>query len=137
MTSSTWIFESSEPLHSCGIDAEAVSRFEAVALEESPMPLVFSKEEAAHARTAEHPAETLCICFCAKEAVLKALETPYDFRSCRLFPDAGAGAAPILLDDDLAREHGVLTKGRLEYRHSDGGGEVIAAAYLFCEEDDH
>jgi phosphopantetheinyl transferase (holo-ACP synthase) len=134
MTSSTWTFETAHALHSCGIDAERIDRFAAMAGEDSPMPLVFAADEVAHAGTRPDPAATLCICFCAKEAVLKALETPYDLTGCRVFP-AGRGArTTIFLDDEIAGEHGISTKGRLEYRHDPDGDEVVAAAYLFEEE---
>lgn len=135
MTSSTWSFESTRPLFSCGIDAERIDRFAGMADRTDPMPLVFTPREIEHSRGDEHPAEVLCVCFCAKEAVLKALGTPYDLTDCEVFPAGTGSSTEIFLSGDLAGEHGVLTKGLLEYRHCGGSDEIVACAYLFSEED--
>jgi len=130
MISSTWSFDSEHRLAACGLDVERVSRFRDVASNEAPMPMVFSPEETARCRASDDPARAFCVCFCAKEAVLKALRSPYDLTGCRVDPRPGATGAAIELADDLAMEHGVMTRGRLECTAVDGDG-LLVAAYLF------
>jgi phosphopantetheinyl transferase (holo-ACP synthase) len=130
MTSSTWSFDSEHRLAACGLDVERVSRFRDMASDEAPMPMVFSAEEAARCRASDDPARAFCVCFCAKEAVLKALRSPYELTDCRVRPGPGATGATVELAGALAREHGVMTRGRLECT-AVGGDGLLVAAYLF------
>jgi len=105
MTSSTKRCEDA-PLVGCGVDCEAVARFAPMlAADDHPMPFVFTRAEVDRARTLPNPARALGACFCAKEAVFKALG-PYNFTDCELVlaPD---GAARLRLAQSLAAEHGV------------------------------
>ncbi len=136
MTSSTWISSSLAHLSACGLDAERIERFEALLTQPDPMPFVFSPKELSHCARQSDPAAAMCICFCAKEAVYKALGGPYDFTHCISRPDPDGIECPLELHQNICVEHGVLTNGRLEYRRSKNGAEIVAAAYLFKGEDD-
>ncbi len=85
ITSLTYHYNTLRPHTGCAIDAEAISRFDRLCLQENPLPLVFSTEEFLFALKHSCPAFALCAAFCCKEAFLKAVEQPYDWRLCRLF----------------------------------------------------
>jgi phosphopantetheine--protein transferase-like protein len=107
MTSSTSSSDPRAPLVGCGVDCEAIARFEPMlAADELPMPPVFTRAEVEHARTRPSPARALCACFCAKEAAFKALNAPYNFTDCELFL-VSDDTAELRLAPALAAEHGI------------------------------
>ena len=114
------------------MDCEEIARFAPMlAAEAHPMPLVFTRAEVDHARTAPFPARALCASFCAKEAVLKALNAPYDFTDCELFlsPD---DTADLRLAPALMAERGV---GAAEVEICDveeADGAVMVVVVLFA-----
>ena len=60
---------------SVGVDVEQISRFKKYAsnIEEAKKLKVFSDNELNYSFSHSHPEESLCVRFCAKEAVYKAL----------------------------------------------------------------
>jgi len=94
------------------------------------MPLVFTRAEVDHARTLPFPARALCACFCAKEAVFKAIAGPYNFTDCELFLSAD-DTAELRLSPALTAEHGVgsATVEILDVEEADGA--VMAVVVLF------
>ena len=132
MTSSTRSCEPRDPVLGCGVDCEELARFAPMlAAEAHPMPLVFTRAEVDHARSLPSPARALCACFCAKEAVFKALGAPYNFTDCELFLSAD-DTAELRLSPSLAAEHGVggATVEILDVEEADGA--VMAVVVLFA-----
>jgi phosphopantetheinyl transferase (holo-ACP synthase) len=114
------------------VDCEAVARFAPMlAAEAHPMPLVFTRAEIDRARSLPFPARALCASFCAKEAVFKALCTPYNFTDCELFLSAD-GAAEFRLAPFLTTEHGIGS-ATVEVRDvPEADGVVMALVVLFA-----
>ncbi len=81
---SLWNFEcSAKTLTGCGIDAERIERFEEWADPDSEKPpFIFSEEELAAVQGKSDPTLYLCVCFCAKEALFKALGFAYNYAEC-------------------------------------------------------
>jgi phosphopantetheine--protein transferase-like protein len=130
MTSSTKRCEDA-PLVGCGVDCEAIARFEPMlTADEHPMPFVFTRAEVDRARALPSPARALCACFCAKEAVFKALSAPYNFTDCELVlePD---GSARLRLAPALAAEHGIGSSTIDVCDVEEAEGVVMAVAVLF------
>jgi len=131
MTSSTRSCEPRPPVAGCGVDCEAVARFAPMlANDDHPMPLAFTRAEVDRARRSPSPARTLCACFCAKEALFKALGAPYNFTDCELILDADDGAE-LRLAPSLTAEHGI---GSATIKISDiegADGVVMAVVVLF------
>jgi phosphopantetheine--protein transferase-like protein len=131
MTSRTWTFEAPGPLLGCGIDSEKIARFEKVAADETPWPLIFTPAEVAHARSSADPARRFCASFAAKEAVFKALGAPYNFTDCELLPDFDREEQDLRLAEALRRERGVTAAKAFLRREPEDCGELIVVAYLF------
>ena len=78
----------------CGIDAEEPRRFrrfvEAANPADPDASLIFHPAELSAALAADDPEGWLCRCFCAKEAVFKALGNPFNFNQLEFLPDATA-----------------------------------------------
>ena len=94
MTSYTWRSNTDRIIIGCGVDAERIARFERFTDESPPpMPFVFTEGEIQHACAGSNAATRLCLCFTCKEALFKALGTPFDYTLCELLPhlDPGAG----------------------------------------------
>jgi phosphopantetheinyl transferase (holo-ACP synthase) len=86
-TSLTWTSDSCRRLLSCGIDSERVARFRRMARDRSRfMPFVFTSRERSRCRRLPDPAAGLCAAFCVKEALYKALGSPYNFTDCEFLP---------------------------------------------------
>jgi phosphopantetheine--protein transferase-like protein len=131
MTSSTRGCDPRAPLVGCGVDCEAIARFAPMlAAEEHPMPLVFTRAEIDRARALPGPARALCACFCAKEAVFKALSAPYNFTDCELFLNAD-DTAELRLAPPLAKERGIAS-ATVEIRDLEEAERVVMAlVFLF------
>jgi len=121
--------------HSCGVDCESTSRFEALlAGGPHPLPSVFTAREVAFAGSRPDPARALCASFCAKEAIAKALGGLFDFTSCELFAGAADDGAPheLELADAFRREHGI-TSATATVRGVDGvPGEILVVVHLYA-----
>lgn len=68
---------------------------------------VFSPRELTHARAAGDGARALCASFCAKEALLKALRTPFSPVECELCYEPGDERQELGLSWTLRHEHGI------------------------------
>jgi phosphopantetheine--protein transferase-like protein len=133
MTSSTSRSDPPAPILGCGVDCEAVARFAPMlAADDHPMPLVFTGAEVDHARRAPCPARALCACFCAKEALFKALGGPYEFTDCELFLRAG-DAAELRLAPALVSEHGIASATVEVSDVKEKDGVVMAIVRLYAE----
>jgi holo-[acyl-carrier protein] synthase len=131
MTSSTRSCEPGAPLLGCGVDCEEIARFAPMlAAEAHPMPLVFTRAEVDRARALPAPARALCACFCAKEAVFKAIGGPYDFTDCELILSAD-DTAELRLSPALAAEHRVAaaTVEILDVEEADGAVMVVVVLF--------
>jgi hypothetical protein len=130
---STWCCEPRPgPVVGCGVDAERVERFrEHVAPGAAPpWPLLFSDREVAHAFSLPDPALGLCAAFCVKEAVVKALGVPIDYRACELFFSPPGGGCDVGLSPEFIEEHGVLgAVARIMYQRETR--ECVAAVTLY------
>jgi len=131
-TSSTWTFESDLPLRGVGIDVEEVGRFLRLdAAGGLPLRHVFSPAETAHAQGQRVPARALCAAFCCKEALLKALGEPYEYRDCEMLFDEAAKEQDLCLASELRAEQGVGA-ARALVRFTDSG-ECVAVVHAFVE----
>ena len=108
-TSSTWTCESSGRVLGCGIDAERIARFRAEGgFGTSPWTALFTAREIAHNRQLEDPALGFCASFCSKEAVVKSLGEPIDYRDCELLLEPGQELQELRLAPRLCKDHGVV-----------------------------
>ena len=131
MTSSRWICSSSLPIKWFGIDAERVVRFERIAGEAGhPMPFVFSAREIYFQRSLPSPALGLCVSFCCKEAVFKALGTPFNFCDCELLYEPGSVSTPIHFQEHLKREQGIAEGVAVVRTDCGPSSEVVVSVYL-------
>jgi len=114
-----------------GVDAEQVERFATLVDEPQPWPLVFSTREASRCQRQVDPARALCAAFCCKEALLKALERPFDWRDCQLRPGPLAVRTEVELSQALRREYSLqrATARVLE----PVPGELAVTVYLWRE----
>jgi phosphopantetheinyl transferase (holo-ACP synthase) len=95
-------------LQGCGIDSEKISRFETIARESGyPLPFVFSRAEMDHCRRLTNPAVGLCAAFCCKEALRKAIASPYNFTDCEALFDEQGRTVSLRLTESLRRQAGV------------------------------
>jgi phosphopantetheinyl transferase (holo-ACP synthase) len=100
-----WNSEPAMMLLGCGIDSEKIRRFEKVACESGhPFPFIFSKAEIDHCRSMTDPAQGLCAAFCCKEALRKAIATPYNFTDCEVMFDERGSTVSLQLAEGLKRE---------------------------------
>jgi len=98
--------------HLCGygIDAEYPRRFSRFTREkEHPLPFVFSPQEWDHARQSSCPEKALCISFCCKEAMYKALDMPYNFTECTFTGATHNGVQPVFCTKSLCERGGFST----------------------------
>jgi phosphopantetheinyl transferase (holo-ACP synthase) len=131
MTSSRWTSSFSLPVRWFGVDAEEVGRFGRIAAEEGhPMPFVFSAKEIYFQRSLLSPALGLCASFCCKEAVFKALGTPYNFCECELLYKPGSLSTPIHFHERLKQELGVAEGVAVVEVGTGPADEIVVAAYL-------
>jgi len=113
------------------VDCEEIARFAPMlAAEAHPMPLVFTRAEVDRARALPAPARALCACFCAKEAVFKALRTPYNFTDCELLLGA-EDTAELRLTPALAAEHGIGSSTIDVCDVEEADGAVMVVVVLF------
>lgn len=115
----------------CGVDAERVERFRDLTGPGSPppWPLLFTDRETAHALALPDPALGLCAAFCVKEAVVKALGVPIDYRDCELFFSPPEGVQKIDLSLGFIEEHGIFEAvARIMYRGE--ARECVAAVTI-------
>jgi phosphopantetheinyl transferase (holo-ACP synthase) len=125
-----FLLHSKHPFTGCGIDVETVSRFAGWRSQSNPPPpLIFSRREAAHAMSAPNPAESLCVSFCFKESVVKAVGEMFDPTLCEFF-----------WNDSLTKYHFSLHRSlRREYRigklyvciDTSEKGLCVATVFLF------
>lgn len=136
ITLSTWSFETSSRLVGIGVDSEKVHRFDNLQEnDEHPLPFVFSKKEVVHNRTLTRPATGFCMCFCCKEAVLKAVGGPYNFPDCEIFAtlqkEHTFSPIEISMSETFKNDFGVGTGVCLFDKNSLNDEEIIAVVYLF------
>lgn len=118
----------------CGIDAEDSRRFTKLVGENHPWPLVFSRREVDHSRSLPDPAWALCASFCAKEALCKAVQTPFDLALCELLATPGQ-AAHLHLAEELRNQFDI-TSATVELS-APAPDEVLAVVCVFGPEDAH
>jgi phosphopantetheinyl transferase (holo-ACP synthase) len=136
ITLSTWSFETSSRLLGVGVDSEKVHRFDNLQEDgEHPLPFVFSKKEVVHNRTLKRPSAGFCMCFCCKEAVLKAIGAPYNFSECEIFPpqekEHTFSPIEISMSEQLKYDYGIDTGVCVCDENSLNDEEIIAVVYLF------
>ena len=136
MTSSTWRFDTQSTLVGCGVDIEAVDRFEGLAPDDPhPMPFVFSSKEIAHARKHAKPAPYYCLSFTCKEALFKAIGKPYEYKECEILPELEKRASFIESDITLSpRLKKEINAERVHFRsilRDTPRMEIISQVYLF------
>jgi phosphopantetheinyl transferase (holo-ACP synthase) len=73
------------------------------------MPFVFTRSEMEHCASLPHPASGLCMAFCVKEAVFKALKQPYNYQDCELFTFGTVRAHELRLTPALIHEFGIIS----------------------------
>jgi phosphopantetheinyl transferase (holo-ACP synthase) len=129
---STWCCEpGGGPVIGCGVDAERVERFRAQTEpgSPSPWPLLFTDREVAHALALPDPALGLCAAFCVKEAVVKALGVPIDYRDCELLFSPPGGVQGIYLNPEFIEEHGI-SRGVARIMYRGEARECVAAVTI-------
>jgi len=121
----TWTSDLPPPLRGVGVDAERIDRFH-----REPLEGVFGPEECRRASRGDgRDAVRLCIGFCVKEALFKALGEPFDPRECEV--EAGEGTAEGRVEVRLHGELALRLRGcALEVRVWQESGEVRAAVLL-------
>lgn len=103
---STWTSESRGQRFRCGVDAERTERFcKGGVGGDDPWHLIFTPKEIEHSRSLDTPALGLCVAFCAKEALIKALGEPVDYRQCELLFRSGVDDQLIELAPALIFEY--------------------------------
>ena len=113
----------------CGVDAEAIDRFETIPTTERAWHLVFTEAELAHCHALPRPALGLCAAFCCKESLCKALPTPYNFTDCELYLDPFRGAQDLVISASILHDFGIeRVTARIDGPHN---GEMIAAVFTF------
>lgn len=131
---STWTCESTGHRYSCGVDAEVRARFrEGGVAGARPWALIFTAREIEHSRTLDDPALGLSVAFCAKEAVIKALGEPIDYRDCELLFHTDGEDQVIELSPALSSEHRVR-RALAWVMLSDDDGECVVAVCLDFED---
>jgi phosphopantetheinyl transferase (holo-ACP synthase) len=115
---STWSCDPDGPILGCGLDAERVERFRELGEPGgSPWALLFTDREAAHNLALTDPAAGFCASFCAKEAMVKAVGVPIDYRDCELLFSPPGGVYRIDLSPEFLEEHGISgAVARIMYR---------------------
>jgi phosphopantetheinyl transferase (holo-ACP synthase) len=115
-----------------GVDAEEVRRFEKLAAGAQPWRLVFSPREAEHIAAQPRPALALCLAFCSKEALCKALGERYPFVECECRFAPGGRSLEVVLTPALRERHGIAgVRLRPRERYPDERGECVVEAHLF------
>ncbi len=92
----------------CGVDAERIARFRKLAVQADPMPIVFSKAEVSHNRTLPDPAVGFCASFCCKEALYKAVDTPFNFSDCEFSYHPADDDHVLTLSPNLQEKIGII-----------------------------
>jgi phosphopantetheinyl transferase (holo-ACP synthase) len=132
----TWSFEETLTLLACGIDSERIGRFRDWTSGADAAPAwIFSGAEREHFLALAEPSRGCCASFCCKEAVLKALGEPFDYRACELLYHPGDRVQEIRLDRELAARHGVGRSTAVILVNALDEEEMIVAAYLFAGEE--
>lgn len=67
--------------------------------------MIFTEREIAHCRSLDHPELGLCAAFCCKEAVLKAVGVPIDYRLCELLFRPMSEGQEVTLARSFLDEH--------------------------------
>jgi 4'-phosphopantetheinyl transferase EntD len=139
MISYAWRYNSDDHITGCGVDAEQIDRFrkyESVA--ECPLPFVFTPMEYRNALS-NGPlfAAALCLCFTCKEALFKALQTPFDYTLCELLPKLTSETSRyddvIALDDHLKRTLNI-SHARVHALLRAVSGEIVSSVVTFGAE---
>jgi phosphopantetheinyl transferase (holo-ACP synthase) len=91
--------------------------------------MVFSRKEVEYIRTLPDQALGFCSSFCCKEAVFKALGSPFSFTECELFYLPGQPLhRPVL---SFAQPDGILVTDCTAGFFSTRTGEQVAVVHLF------
>jgi phosphopantetheinyl transferase (holo-ACP synthase) len=132
-TLSTWSFELPGRLIGCGVDAERVDRFRPEASgQRRPWELVFTGREVSHCDALDRPELGLCAAFCCKEAIIKAVGVPIDYRHCELLfrPARGPQQQPVALSRTFLEEHDA-EGGVARIMLIEGDEECVVAACVY------
>jgi len=119
-------------LLACGIDSEKTSRFLTAAQDDDhPFPFVFSSAEIAHCRGLDNPAQGLCASFCSKEAIRKALASPYNYPDCEAMFHEHDRSISVRPSEAFLAEFGI-GEIRAEVTHNPwDGNEIIVVVSVF------
>ena len=119
-------------LLSCGIDAEKIHRFEPMAAGTADQfPFVFSGTEIKHCIIQPQPAIALCVAFCAKEALRKAIGVPYNYPDFQVYYKDLCIAPITILDDKVMQEFHICKIETTLMVNPGDPGEVILVLGLF------
>lgn len=111
------------------MDAETIARFSRYTDQNGPLPMVFSRKEVQYIRNLPDKALALCSSFCCKEAVFKALGSPFNFTECELFYIPGLSLQrPVL---SLSQQRDVLITDCTAKFLSIRAGEQVVMVHLF------
>jgi phosphopantetheinyl transferase (holo-ACP synthase) len=125
----TFSFESNHTLIGCGVDSETIARFSSYGDLSDPLPMVFSRKEVAYFQTLPDKSLGFCSAFCCKEAVFKALGSPFNFTECELFFTPGRQLQrPVLT---FIPQSPTVVTDCTAFFFSLRAGEQTAAVYLF------
>ena len=128
---STWSFEHTEPIFGCGVDAERTDRFrDCCAPDGEPWTALFTPREVTHNSTLDDPALGFCAGFCSKEALIKALGVPIDYRQCELLLSPPEEVHSLHLAPEFCDEHGVF-RGVARVMHHAETRECVVAVCVF------
>ncbi len=124
-------FKVKNRLLGCGIDTEHIIRFAQLELKgNKPSPFIFSPKEIEYCSALADSWIAFCTAFCCKEALFKALQSPYDFTACELLWN-GKKRTHIspTLSKALCKQHHI-TDSRAYIEITDSG-ECIVSIFLF------
>jgi phosphopantetheinyl transferase (holo-ACP synthase) len=111
------------------VDAETIARFTRYTEQDNPLPMVFSRKEVEHIQTLPDKALGFCSSFCCKEAVFKALGTPFNFTECELLYIPGRQLQRPALS--FSRQDNVLLGDCTAGFFSIRAGEQVVVVHLF------
>lgn len=127
-------FKSTGRLLGCGIDAESIDRFSRWEHDGiDPSPFIFSPRELEHYSSLADRSTGLCVSFCCKEAVYKALEHPYNFCDCELLWEPTRKKYSITFTDEFLSHHHICDP--VAFIDILDSGECIVEVFLFTTEE--
>lgn len=129
ITSSVLKFETNATLIACGIDSEHIIRFSKYGYEEGrPSPFIYSQKEIDYYMSSDDPITGLCVAFCCKEAVYKALKQAYNFDTCQIYWEKSISTYTFHLANSMCDRFEVLEQYALVDISPEG--ECIVVVYL-------